>query len=470
MDGTISFPPMAKVDFSALKTADLRSVAPIGEGMRPASFQAPEPTVAVSAPVAQTASVSTPVTSAATSAPIVPAGRKISLTSLRSGSSGSAAPVAQTVAPAAVETPAAVSAPVAPAAEEPAVPAVSLSRPAIRLSKTPAVTAVAEAPVEVEELSAAEEASVAVSAITEEPAAEAVVPVAGDLLETGTAAAVMGTEAEEMAKKLLESDSDTVSVVLKKDEPVPEEPAIEAALTAPGQEFFPNLEMDDDLFSDLGIEPEGKPAKVEEVVAVEVPVAEEETATSEATADEAEPVAEISATDIVETPAVEAVAGEEFSVVAKESPAVTEAKESVAAEAELSMEEPVLEISATDIVNIPSAEKASEVSKTPEYVETVAKDLSATRKGGMAALFGNRKVLVSSVAGTFATLAVVAMLAVKMLPIGKVSAPEVLPQPPVPVSQIGGPVSPVPVPPDQLGQSGQVSSYVNPVRKPNRLK
>ncbi len=75
---------MAKIDFSALKKADLQSVAPIGEGLRP---NAASNAALKTSPVIPEAE---PVVESAVAAPV---GRKISITGLRGGNPASAAPI-----------------------------------------------------------------------------------------------------------------------------------------------------------------------------------------------------------------------------------------------------------------------------------------------------------------------------------------------------------------------------------------
>ena len=76
---------MAKIDFSALKKADLQSVAPIGEGLRPNAVPRGALKTSPVIPVEVE-----PVVESAVAAPV---GRKISITGLRGGNPASAAPI-----------------------------------------------------------------------------------------------------------------------------------------------------------------------------------------------------------------------------------------------------------------------------------------------------------------------------------------------------------------------------------------
>lgn len=172
-----------------------------------------------------------------------------------------------------------------------------------------------------------------------------------------------------------------------------EEKAV-AAIVIPETEkvFFPNLEMDDDFFDDPlfeGIVPPKPDKKPEVRQPLEMKKEEKEEIVPQATV--AEPAPSENAETVSEEPAVE------------RTEAVTEMK----ADETPAVAEPVVqETPATlAIANAEVSETVPEaVSESPveAYVETVAKDLSAERKGGLSKLFGERKVLVRAMAGFFA--------------------------------------------------------------------
>ena len=92
MEERFFFPLMAKIDFSALKSADLRSVAPIGEGLRPTgSSTGGASTLGTSVqtgsftPTAVSAQAPAPVAPQVQKPLVSPVGKKISLAGLRSG-------------------------------------------------------------------------------------------------------------------------------------------------------------------------------------------------------------------------------------------------------------------------------------------------------------------------------------------------------------------------------------------------
>lgn len=399
---------MAKLDFSSLKTADLRSVAPVDESAIPRAQQLSETESAVSANV-QSETVSTPAPSVpaqpasavAASVPAAPvtkapahaahSAKKISLTGLKTGS------VSLSSAPAVAPAPVSEIAPVAVEASKPtahsAVPKragamISLgTKPAISLGKKEEseVPATAETAVETPTVQASDD--------SDRPLVEGV-----DIIQ---AAKVIGTEGEAKANEILTESLKDPEAARKEAE----EKAV-AAVVIPesSKEFFPNLEMDDDFFKDPlfeGIVPP-KPDKKPEI---RQPV--------EMKKEEPEAVAEVSGP--VEA-AQEAVTPEE--AVAAETVAELPA---VAEEPPLSEEVPSEEVAAPSeaVLEIPAVEAEKEA-----YVETVAKDLSAERKGGLSKLFGERKVLVRAMAGFFA-LAVVGVGAFSFVsPSIKTSGPE----------------------------------------------
>ena len=189
---------MAKLDFSSLKTADLRSVAPVDESAIPRTQQTSETESPVSASVPETPVQSAPAAPAvAVSAPAAPvakpavptvhAAKKISLTGLKSG--GSSAVSAAAPAPAAQQEVSAPAAPVPVAHHAPAAKKISLgTKPLISLGTkkeepvpAPVVEETPTAPV-------AEEVPAETVAEEERPLVEGV-----DIIE---AAKVIGTEAE----------------------------------------------------------------------------------------------------------------------------------------------------------------------------------------------------------------------------------------------------------------------------------
>lgn len=398
---------MAKLDFSSLKTADLRSVAPVDESAIPRTQQTSETESPVSASVPETPVQSAPAAPAvAVSAPAAPvakpavptvhAAKKISLTGLKSG--GSSAVSAAAPAPAAQQEVSAPAAPVPVAHHAPAAKKISLgTKPLISLGTkkeepvpAPVVEETPTAPV-------AEEVPAETVAEEERPLVEGV-----DIIE---AAKVIGTEAEEKANEILTESLKDPEVAKKEAE----EKAVAAVVIPESEkEFFPNLEMDDDFFKDPlfeGIVPPKPDKKPEVRQPIEMKKGEPEAAS--AVAEEA-PTAEAA----VETPS-ETVAE-----------TVVEVSVETVEEAVAEVSEPTVETPSEPVAEeVPATEAA-----TPEaYVETVAKDLSAERKGGLAKLFGERKVLVRAMAGFFA-LAVVGVGAFSFVsPSIKTSGPESVP-------------------------------------------
>lgn len=399
---------MPKIDFSALKTADLRSVAPVDESARPSvhsesaavSAEAVAATP-VSIPVAAVPAVSPVAESPAATAPASvakPAAKRISLTSLKAGgpSAPSVAKISLAAAPAAV--PAAVPAPVVqnPVPEavsaKPAISLVSAKRPAIALPiEKPVADEAPEAiPTEVATVSEAPVSEETKASETEVAVTEERAPVEGvDIIE---AAKVIGTEGEAKANEILSEALMDPEEARK----AAEERAVQAVvIPESSKEFFTNLKVMDDMFDDDmfdGIVPkkEVKPEAVAE--AVDVPM--EKT--------------------IVET--VETAEGK-----AAETP---ESVEPAPAPPAVSVTEEVAE-SETPAAETPSETPAALSVPPAQYVESVAKDLSIERKGGLAKLFGERKVLVRSAAGLLA-VAVIAGGALT-LPSFKTSAPEAVP-------------------------------------------
>lgn len=109
------------------------------------------------------------------------------------------------------------------------------------------------------------------------------------------------------------------------------------------------------------------------------------------------------------------------------------------------------------------------------YVETVAKELSETRKGGLSKLFGERKVLVRSIGGLAAVAALSIGTFAFVSPSVKTSVPEALPTdagtlvPEIPPANPTG--TAVPEPPDAsatLSSQDAPFTRVHSVRRPNR--
>ena len=402
---------MAKLDFSSLKTADLRSVAPVDESAIPRAQQLSETEGSVSeisreipVPAASAQySAAQPTQTVAVSAPAAPVARapahsahsakKISLTGLKTG--GVSLSSAPAPAPAAVEIPK----PVAHSAAPKRTGAmISLgTKPAISLGKKEET----ETPVAVE--AEIEPAVAQVSDDSDRPLVEGV-----DIIQ---AAKVIGTEGEAKANEILTESLKDPEAAKKEAE----EKAV-AAVVIPesSKEFFPNLEMDDDFFKDPlfeGIVPPKPDKKPEVRQPIEMKKEEPEAVAA------VEPAAEASET-VAETTAEEAVAVETVAEVPaiEEEPALSE---EVSADETAAPSEAVLEIPAEAVAEAPVIETEKEA-----YVEAVAKDLSAERKGGLSKLFGERKVLVRAMAGFFA-LAVVGVGAFSFVsPSIKTSGPE----------------------------------------------
>ena len=206
-------------------------------------------------------------------------------------------------------------------------------------------------------------------------------PVIGvDIIE---AAKVIGTEGESIANEIL-TEALTDPEAAKK---AAEEKAVaELVIPDAGKEFFPNLEMDDGFFEDPlfeGIVPP-KPEK-KAVVAEESPSAIEAPAVAEiaeeSVSEAASPEAAAEETPETEAAPVSETKSEETEVVVAEEPA--------AIETPYTAETPAITEETPAVAE--SSETAVPVAETPAsqetYVETVAKDLSAERKGGLAKLF-----------------------------------------------------------------------------------
>lgn len=457
---------MPKIDFSALKTADLRSVAPVDESARPSAHVSE--TVAASAdPVPATAAA--PVVPAAgfsvtkdqasathASVPVAkPAAKRISLTSLKAGGSSSVAKIP--LAPASVPESRAIQPP-APAAEpsssaKAAISLISAKRPAVALSLGKAA---AETPESAPAAPAAEPEAVAPAA----PVAEAETapvedraPVEGvDIIE---AAKVIGTEGEAKANEIL-SEALMDPEEAKK---AAEERAVQAVvIPESSKEFFTNLKIMDDMFDDDmfdGIVPKD-----------EKPVQ----AASEAPAVAASQESAVTVATPVEAPVAPEVSPEEkTSEISASAEAASEAEGAVAMEAPVGPAETGVPAEAPAVASAEALSAPPAVSA--QYVESVAKDLSIERKGGLAKLFGERKILVRSAAGLLA-VAVIAGGAFS-LPSFKTSAPEAVPTATdavvQPVGENGPAVDPTPVPEPLPVVTAQPSPIykVNPIRKPN---
>ena len=452
---------MPKLDFSSLKTADLRSVAPLNDGIRPGAAlpqeQEPavhEPSAGISAlvspapsaqPVAYSAPAATPVAVAVPPAPSVAAevqrrepsrphvapARKISLTSLKSGG------------PCVVSKPVVQNAESVPVSVEPVaqeLPKLSQHAPVISLVKK-------------------DESAVGVPAIAEPrtideaPASEISVhqPVEG--VDIIAPAKVIGTEGEAKALEILaEAMSDPEEAKKKAMDKAAEAIVIPEA----AKEFFPNLEMDDDFFKDPlfdGIVPH-KEAAAEAVIEAPIAVVED--------------TAPVEAAEVAEN----REAPQDETVVAVESvPAIEEVPADVAAVTEASVTETVAEDVPVAVAEVPVIEESATVAvqdvQQPQeaYVEVVAKDLSSERKGGLAKLFGERKILVRSLAGFF----LVAFLSVGafafLSPSVKTSGPEALPPAP-------GVTEPRPTvtPPAPVVTDDAPFTRIHSVRRPNHRK
>ncbi|MDQ1344141.1 MAG: hypothetical protein QG650_861, partial [Patescibacteria group bacterium] len=171
-----------------------------------------------------------------------------------------------------------------------------------------------------------------------------------------------------------------------------------------------------------------------------------------------EPAAEVQEETPVQS---EEIPSAEEPIVAEESP------DAVSAEA-------VAEEAVTELSEEPAAETKA------DYVEEVAKDLSAKRQGRLSKLFGERKVLVRAVAGFFA-LSLVVGGAFSLAPSMKTSAPESRPMGGVipPNGEIPGPGpagtmpmpagGSMPTPPTPVVTPVESPVFkVNSVRRPNR--
>lgn len=428
---------MPKLDFSSLKTADLRSVAPVDESAMPrvpvqdvsaslsdqeGAVSAPVP-APISIPVVETASA--PAIQQASVAPSAPAqhqthsshapvSKRISLTSLKAG--GPSAMPKAVPAPAPVVE--AVPAEIQPAPASAAISAEAVShtpkagqisltthpkRPGLNLSlgkKPEEGQSSSESEIAQQDVQKSESAPKAYAEMRELPAHA---PVEGvDIID---AAKVVGTEGQTLANEILSEALSDPEEAKKKAE----EAALEAVvIPESAKEFFPNLEMDDDFFKDPlfeGIVPEKPDKKPEVRLPLEMKTAEKEAV---AAVPETETIAEGEGVPAVAETQEETTATEELPV---EVPAETDA----ASEKPLIAEEEtvVAEASVEAVAEAPATE-----------VEAVAKELSAERKGGLSKLFGERKILVRSLAG-FLVLAVIGVGAFSFgSPSLKISGPE----------------------------------------------
>lgn len=392
---------MAKLDFSSLKTADLRSVAPVDESAIPRPQQPSDSEGAVSSgvqaePVSSPASSASahPVHSVAVSEPAAPvakapihavhASKKISLTGLKTGGTS----LAPTPAPAPVSDPAPV------IAETPKTPAPAFapkrSGAMISLGTKPAVPLVKK-----EETEAP--ATEAVVAETEAPAERSSDDADRPLVEGVDiiqAAKVIGTEGEAKANEILTESLKDPEVAKKEAE----EKAV-AAIVIPETEkvFFPNLEMDDDFFDDPlfeGIVPPKPDKKPEVRQPIEM---KKEEAVAEAVATEIVPQENVATVEETPATAQEEVHSEVSTEAVAEAAVADVPEGTVAAEAVTVAPQDEAVTEAVAEAEEPAPETAAEA-----YVENVAKDLSAERKGGLSKLFGERKVLVRAMAGFFA--------------------------------------------------------------------
>lgn len=387
---------MAKLDFSSLKTADLRSVAPVDESAIPRPQQPSDSVGAVSSGV-QAEPVSSPVASVpahpvhavAVSEPAAPvakvpvhavhASKKISLTGLKTG--GTPFSSAPAPAPVVAEAPKTIAPALAPKRTG---AMISLgTKPAVSLVKKEETEAPAVETVVAETEAPAEQSS----DDADRPLVEGV-----DIIQ---AAKVIGTEGEAKANEILTESLKDPEAAKKEAE----EKAV-AAIVIPETEkvFFPNLEMDDDFFDDPlfeGIVPPKPDKKPEVRQPIEM---KKEEAVAEAVA--AETVPEETVTTTEEAPATiqEEVRSEVSTEAVVETAVADVPEETVAAEAVALVPKEEEGVAGT----VAETEEAPLETPVEAYVESVAKDLSAERKGGLSKLFGERKVLVRAMAGFFA--------------------------------------------------------------------
>ncbi len=202
--------------------------------------------------------------------------------------------------------------------------------------------------------------------------------------------------------------------------------------------------MEDDFFKDPlfeGIVPQKEEAPAEVAVAVEAPVSGAVEIPSEAVfAESAEAVVDSMGEGGSDVPVSDVASAVED--------AVAEPDVSREAVIENAAEEPSVgekDESPDGLLILPESAAASESSAaipesmeaaTPEalsepadlaYVETVAKELSETRKGGLSKLFGERKVLVRSLGGFVVVAALSIGTFAFVSPSVKTSVPEALP-------------------------------------------
>lgn len=166
-----------------------------------------------------------------------------------------------------------------------------------------------------------------------------------------------------------------------------EEPAVPSS-----SEFFPNLALENDnLFSDIvgmGSFEEEKEEPVVEVIEVIEPV-----------------VAEISVPEVEIVPEMEAIAAE---VTSEQATSILESIDSPSFEEMMTSGEPIVD--SMEAATADTATAAEAIPKT-EYVESVAKELSKERKGGLSELFDKkRKVLFGVSALVVASVGVVGSL------------------------------------------------------------
>ncbi len=351
---------MPKIDFSALKTADLRTVAPINEGMRPsapASERAPEPApepaiqvqVSTPTPSVPVQSLSEPVFSVAkpsVSKPVGQAQKKISLMSLKTTGKSSAPASERAPEP-------------APQVQAPVFASPSASRPAISLESKPKTSETEVLPSVVEAVPV-EPSSTESTAVPEAVSEIPEVPKFVEGVDIIAPAKVIGTEGETIANEILAEALEDPEEAKKR---ALEEAAQSVVIPESKKEFFPNLEMEDDFFKDPlfeGIVPQKEAAPAEAVIVSELP----SEAVSETPSESLEPIMDGGAEpETEEIPPETVVTGQDGSP--------------------------------DGLIVLPESSN-SNPSVDPAYVETIAKELSETRKGGLAKLFGERKILVRS--------------------------------------------------------------------------
>ncbi len=542
---------MAKIDFSALKAADLRSVAPISEGMRPSLAEIP-PSVAVPASAAAIAHPAVPTTlqspvptvPQAAGFPSVPTGHagvaaalpQISAIPVQVASAVPPSPVVQTPEPPVsrrplirlgggtvrIETAPAAQAPIMPACPADAVafqspvPSVPVGIPAPtaqnpgQFSGTTVVPQYAApmAATAVQPEIPTRSDSAAPSTASEQPpeipmAAEVPTDVLpgsengeSEISDTAVlapedsigvvkAAEVLGSKSEELAKEILEGNGDINSLLKKKkptfdseDEPSSATRVSSVELT-PETTFFPNLGIENDLFSDFEFETDVvKPVKTAEAESVGAPesavptgisaeaatesVKETESAQETSEAAELPTTEELTESFTERTGLTDSETGTQETgtqsemAAADETVATTESAPTTNDAADV--RNPAHETVAADGTSAAPSESES-IGRALEtsYVRTVAEKLSSIRSGGMKNLFGNRKILIPAVASA---LGVFAVFGYAFFPMEKTSAPE-----------SGSPTESVreePAPTAPATQGSNASYFVTPIKKPNR--